>query len=173
MCSWQNELIFYHILKPHDVVHILISYFFFKILFIHERQKERARDTGRGRSRLPTRNPVWDSIPELGIRPWAKGRRSALSHPGILTFSFVTLSPSPWWCTQTHQFLWGFFVCFVFLKIFLFIEREKAWAGGEAEGENIQADLCWVWSLMQGSTYDPEIMTSAETKSWTLTNWAT
>ena len=35
--------------------------FFFKDVFIHETQ--RGRDTGRGRSRLPARSPMWDSIP--------------------------------------------------------------------------------------------------------------
>ena len=34
-------------------------------LFIHERHRERwrGRDTGRGRSRLHTGSPTWDSIP--------------------------------------------------------------------------------------------------------------
>ena len=39
--------------------------FFLKILFIHERHRERGRDTGRGRSRLHAVNPVWDLIPGL------------------------------------------------------------------------------------------------------------
>ena len=45
----------------------LSSLFFPKIfnLFIHERQKERGRNTGRGRSRLHTGNLTWDSI--LGL----------------------------------------------------------------------------------------------------------
>ena len=36
-------------------------------LFIHEghREKERQRDTGRGRSRLHAGSPMWDSIPGL------------------------------------------------------------------------------------------------------------
>ena len=40
--------------------------FFFSLrfyLFIHERHRERSRDPGRGRSRLPTGSPMWDSIP--------------------------------------------------------------------------------------------------------------
>ena len=40
--------------------------FFLKIIyfFIHER----GRDTGRGRSRLPTKSPMWDSILDPEIR---------------------------------------------------------------------------------------------------------
>ena len=38
-----------------------IVFFFFKILFIHERHRERGRDTGRVRSRLPTESLMWDS----------------------------------------------------------------------------------------------------------------
>ena len=34
-------------------------------LFIHNRQRERGRDTGRGRSRLHAGSPMWDSIPGL------------------------------------------------------------------------------------------------------------
>ena len=41
----------------------------FKILFIHERQRERGRDIGRGRSSLPVGSPIWDLIPGLGIMP--------------------------------------------------------------------------------------------------------
>ena len=36
-----------------------------KIIF-HERYRERGRDTGRGRSRLPAGRPIWDSVPG----PW-------------------------------------------------------------------------------------------------------
>ena len=39
---------------------------FWKILFIHERHRERGRDTGRGRSRFPRGSLLWDSIPG----PW-------------------------------------------------------------------------------------------------------
>ena len=40
-------------------------FFFFKILFINERhtERERGRDTGRGRSRLHAGSPMGDSIP--------------------------------------------------------------------------------------------------------------
>ena len=45
-----------------------VMYSFFKkrfYLFIHERHKERGKDTGRGRSRLHAGSPMWDSIPGL------------------------------------------------------------------------------------------------------------
>ena len=34
-----------------------------------ERERERGRNISRGRSRLPTGGPVWDSIPDPGITP--------------------------------------------------------------------------------------------------------
>ncbi|XP_022277081.1 protein C1orf43 homolog isoform X2 [Canis lupus baileyi] len=44
-------------------------FFFFKILFIHKRHRERGRDIGRGRSRLPAGSPMWDLILDPGIMP--------------------------------------------------------------------------------------------------------
>ena len=41
---------------------------------------QREKDTGRGRSRLPDRSPMWDSIPE------PKADAQSLSHPGIPDF---------------------------------------------------------------------------------------
>ena len=44
-----------------------LLFFFLKIyLFIDERHREWARDTGRGRSRLPAGSPMWDSILDPG-----------------------------------------------------------------------------------------------------------
>ena len=45
--------------------------FFKTYLFIHERHRlrERGRDIGRGRSRLLTGSPMWDSIRHSGIMP--------------------------------------------------------------------------------------------------------
>ena len=40
------------------------------------RDTERGRDIGRGKRRLPARSPMWDSIPDPGITPWAEGRYS-------------------------------------------------------------------------------------------------
>ena len=57
-----------------------ILFYFFKILFIHERHTERGRDIGRGRSRLPdagldARTP--------GSWPEPKADAPPLSHPGV------------------------------------------------------------------------------------------
>ena len=42
------------------------------------RERERVRDTGRERSRLPSGIPMWDSIP--GLQDHALGGRQALNH---------------------------------------------------------------------------------------------
>ena len=42
------------------------------------RERERGRDTGRGRSRLHAGGPTWDSI--LGLQDHALGRRQAPNH---------------------------------------------------------------------------------------------
>ena len=42
-----------------------LNFFFFKILFIHEREREAGRDTGRGRRRLLAGSLIWDWIPGL------------------------------------------------------------------------------------------------------------
>ena len=54
-----NYLLFFYIEKIAD--------FFFKILFIDslETHREKGRDIGRGRSKLPAGSPMWDS----GIMP--------------------------------------------------------------------------------------------------------
>ena len=60
-----------------------------------EKERERGRDTGRGRSRLHAGSPVWDSIlgrrePSVGLNPGTPGSHpepkadaQQLSHPGI------------------------------------------------------------------------------------------
>ena len=52
--------------------------FFKRFLFIHERPRERGRDTGRGRRRLHAGSPTWDSI--LGLRSHTLDQRQALNH---------------------------------------------------------------------------------------------
>ena len=47
-------------------------------LFIHERHRESGRDIGRGRSRLPAGNLMWDSIP--GPPDYDLSRRQMLNH---------------------------------------------------------------------------------------------
>ena len=54
--------------KPENVYYLAL--FFFKdfiylFMRIHREERERGRDTGRGRSRLQAGSPMWDSIPEL------------------------------------------------------------------------------------------------------------
>ena len=39
----------------------------FIYLLMRDTERETGRDIGRGRSRLPARNPMWDSIPDPGI----------------------------------------------------------------------------------------------------------
>ena len=45
--------------------------FLITILFMRERERdrERGRKLGRERSRLSTRSPIWDSIPDSRITP--------------------------------------------------------------------------------------------------------
>ena len=50
--------------------HLILSFFFLRFyLFIHERPKERGRDTGRGRGRLHAGSPMQDSLQDPGITP--------------------------------------------------------------------------------------------------------
>ena len=58
--------------------------FFFKTLFIHETGRERGRDLGRGRSRLPVGSPIWDLIPGPRYHSLSQGQDAQLlSHPGV------------------------------------------------------------------------------------------
>ena len=50
------------------------------------RYTERKRHIGRGRSRLPTGNPMWDLIPGTGSWPEPKTDAQPLSHPGVLFY---------------------------------------------------------------------------------------
>ena len=50
----------------------------FIYLFIRDTERERGRDTGRGRSRLPAEIPMWDSIP--GPRRSRLDQRQMLNH---------------------------------------------------------------------------------------------
>ena len=79
-------------------------YFFFLrfYLFTYEKHRERGRDIGRGRSRLPTKSPMWDSIADPGITPGAEGRHSTAEpprHPEDITVLLQTVfcSPSSCW----------------------------------------------------------------------------
>ena len=68
-------------------------------LFIHERQREEGRDTGRGESRL-----LAGSLPDVGLDPRTPGSRpepkadaQLLSHPGVpYMIFFIKSFLSPW-----------------------------------------------------------------------------
>ena len=104
-----------------------------KILFIYsweiQRERERGRDTGRGRSWLHAGSPTWDWVP--GLQKHALGWRQMLkllSHPGIPLFIYL------------------------FIRFYLFIheryrERERE-AETQAEGEagSMQGAACGTWS---------------------------
>ncbi|XP_077736701.1 fibrous sheath-interacting protein 1 isoform X2 [Canis aureus] len=59
-------------------------------------ERQRGRDTGRGRSRLHAGSPTWDSIP--GLQDHAPGQRQApnrcatLGSPGILLIAYTTVT---------------------------------------------------------------------------------
>ena len=58
---------------------VLYIYIFLRCyLFIHEKHRERGRDTGRGRSRLHAGSPIWGLI--LGLQDHALGPRQVLNH---------------------------------------------------------------------------------------------
>ena len=66
---------------------LLYCLHFFKrfYLFIHEKQRERVRDTdiGRGRSRLHAGSLTWDSILGLQDHALGQGGTKPLSPPGL------------------------------------------------------------------------------------------
>ena len=73
----------------------------FIYLFIHKRQRERGRETGRGRSSFPVRSLMQDSIPGipgLRITPPAEGRCSTTEPsrcPNTLRLNLISVLASP------------------------------------------------------------------------------
>ena len=65
-------------------LHVSLSLFFFKIVFIHERRTERSRDIGRGRSRLPMESPMRDLIPGPWDHDLSRINRSITEPPSAL-----------------------------------------------------------------------------------------
>ena len=61
-----------------DIKFSLILFYLRFYLFIHERHRERGRDIGRGRSRLPAESPMQDSI--TGPRDRDLSRKQTLNH---------------------------------------------------------------------------------------------
>ena len=66
---------YYH---PHSFQWILFFFFLRFYLFIHEKHRERGRDTGSGRSRFPAGRPMWGLIP--GPQGHALSPRQMLNH---------------------------------------------------------------------------------------------
>ena len=69
---------FCHSFQMHFIYIITILLFKFNLIniskiYLFMWDTEKGRDTGRGRSGLPARSLMWDSIPDPGIMPWAKG----------------------------------------------------------------------------------------------------
>ena len=56
-----------HLLTRAQFYFFILFYFLRFYLSIPERYRERDRDTGRGRSRLPARSLMWDLIPDPRI----------------------------------------------------------------------------------------------------------
>ena len=54
---------------------------FFLKIYLFMRDRKRGGNVGRGRSRLHAGSPMWDSIPDPRITPWAKGRCSTAELP--------------------------------------------------------------------------------------------
>ena len=67
----------------HELISLLAQKVFFKrfYLFIHKRQKERGRDTERGRSRLYAGSPMWDSIPGPRDHPLSQRQTHSNAEP--------------------------------------------------------------------------------------------
>ena len=58
--------------------------FFFKIIFIHERHRERGRDTGREEKQAPCKEPdAGLDLGNPGSHPESKANAQLLSHPGV------------------------------------------------------------------------------------------
>ena len=84
-CSFElSNLASFVLLLPFISISLLLKKkTFLKVLFIHlwEIQRERGRDTGRGKSRLHAGSPMGYSIPGSWITPWAEGRCSTTEPP--------------------------------------------------------------------------------------------
>ena len=84
------------ILSVRGNVSPFVFFFFFLrfYLFIHGRHKERGGDTDRGRSRLPTGSPMWNSI--LGPRDHDLSQRQTLNHWAQVPLTFYVFKK--WIC---------------------------------------------------------------------------
>ena len=93
---------------------VFLFFFFFRFyLFIHERDTERGRDTGRGKSRLCARSPMRDLIP--GPQDHALSWKQMLNH----------------WAIQASLLYFLKEILFIYLR-----ERDSKWeAGGWGQRE--------------------------------------
>ena len=83
-----------------------ICFIFFKTLFIHSCEtwgRGVGRDIGRGRSRLPARSPLWDSIRIPGSQPEPKADPPPLSHPGVPRLALEYFRPWGAWMVQSVE----------------------------------------------------------------------
>ena len=92
-------------------------------------ERERGRDTGRGRSVLHEGNPMWDSM--LGLQDHVLGQRVALNH----------------WATQVSLYF-NFFLRFYLFTHERHREREReAETQGEGEAGSVQSTI---WDSILG-----------------------
>ena len=75
---------------------------------MRDKERERGRDTGRGRSRLHAGSPMWGLDPgSPGLRPGPKARAEPLRHPGIPPLEdFKQESNIMWFRPQKGQSNW-------------------------------------------------------------------
>ena len=59
---------------------------------MRDTQREKDRDTGRGRSRLHAGSLMWDSIQVSRITPWVEGGTKPLSHQGCPIISILKMN---------------------------------------------------------------------------------
>ena len=88
-CFLKSLFLFYCILKIYLSIHppVHLSIYFLKILFIHERHREKDRDIeGEAGSSERARCRTWSLDP--GSNPEPKADIQLLSHPGVLSIYF-------------------------------------------------------------------------------------
>ena len=92
---------------------------------MRDTERERGRDTGRGRSRLPAGRLMWDSIPDPRISTWAEDRRSTAEpsrHPSPALFKntvLIILMHLLWLNLQTCFLVWGCFAIIMTVVVIL------------------------------------------------------
>ena len=75
----------------------------FIYLFIYLWHRRESRDKGRGRSRLPAKSSIWDSILDHGTTPWAESKCSTTKPPRQLFLEIHIALPTvqiPTFCSS-------------------------------------------------------------------------